>query len=424
MSNLATMIMEGTNLGSSSADSLYGDYDFSATALAESSYFSSACATLFSDIMEAEQSWMVADVVGAATAIREQKAGNPVDVAAVQESVLGNGIEKIKSAFHKFIEKVKQFYHKVIDWFKAMFSNAEDFVKKFGSTIQTKATKVKGYKYNGYIYKKEAGDSLVNNAKDIFEKAIDDAIGGLDAAKSASKDEFKTQILPKLSSDFKSDDEKANPSSTTLVEKKFKETSAKADDATELKEKIYDAYRSGDNQKQTIVDFEGNGVGNMCKFLKDSSKVISDLQKELGKFEDKVGKVVNKLNGFKDEGDGSEARMSNASYLAGVISAYLTAYKVPCEARISIYKEMASSWLGALKGFYNYKGTSESVEIFDSAEEYAALESSLVLEAEEKATSGDKPAPDEGDPGEGKGEESATESAVASILEMAANFKF
>jgi len=416
------MIMEGANQAPTT-DELYGDYDYSASALAESSYFASACATLFTDIMEADQSYMVADVVGAATAIREQKLGNTVDLKAIQEGILKSGIEKIKAAFQKFIAKVKEFYHKVIDWFKAMFSNADEFVKNFGDVVKKKAAKVKGFKYSGYIYNKSAGDSLVENAKGVFEKAIDDAVGGLDSAKTASKSEFKSQILPKLSSDFKADDESANPSSSDLVEQKVKSTSAKADDTTELRENIIEAYRNGDTQKQTIEDFENNSVASMLDFLKGSSRTISDLQKELGKFEEKVNKVIGKLNGFKDEGEGSDERMANASYISGVISAYLNAYKIPCEARIAIYKEMANSWLGALKGFYNFKGTQESTEVFDNVEEYATLESSLVLETED--TSKAEPEADAADPGEGnKDEESATESAVASILEMAANFKF
>ena len=72
MSNLASVIMEGVQ-ATHSTDDLYGNYDFSGSAVAESTYMTSACATLFADIMEADQGYMVADIVGAATVIRESK---------------------------------------------------------------------------------------------------------------------------------------------------------------------------------------------------------------------------------------------------------------------------------------------------------------------------------------------------------------
>ena len=185
MALMSEMIMEGTNAGSATTD-LYGGYDFSASAIAESSYMTSACATLFSNVMEAEQAFMVSDVVGAATVIREQRAGNSVDQVAVYEGIIKSGIEKLKNAFQKFIAKVKEYYKRVIDWFKAMFSNAETFAKQYGDMIKKKAQKVKDFHYTGFKYTIAKGDSKADSFGEAVKSKMNDLIGkDYDIAKTA-----------------------------------------------------------------------------------------------------------------------------------------------------------------------------------------------------------------------------------------------
>ena len=430
MSNLASVIMEGVN--TTSANDLYGDYDFSGSAVAESSYMTSACATLFSDIMEADQSYMVADVIGAAKIIYESKNGNEVsdeDIKSVTEGVVKNGIARLKAAFQKFIAKVKEYYKRVVDWFKAMFPNAEDFVKNYGDMIKKKAGKVKDFKYTGFKYTISAGDAAADKFAEATKKHMDDMLGFYEIGKtSMSKSEFNEALRKsgKLSADFKDD---GKPTSSEEVEK-FISQNSKSSDISELRTDLIETYQDGDNKTSEIKNFEANSVDEMLKFLKDSSNKTSKWEKQLKTFEDKTNKVIQKLNSFeaKDGEQGGDALVSNASYISSLMSAFLNLYKVPCEVKIGMYKKIARDFLGTLKKFYNFKGNAvkESAEIYD-ADAYGVLEASLVLEGEdcEGCDDGGKGEGEVPSPGKKEPEETpASESAVDSILEMASKFVF
>ena len=432
MANLAKIILEGSDQVPS-VD--LGNFDYSDTAITESSYSDAAVATLFSDIMEAEQGYMVADVVGAATVIRESANGNQVDPVAVSESVIKNGIAKIKVAFQKFIAKIKEYYKRVIDWFKAMFSNGEDFAKNYGDKIKKKAAKVKEFHYTGYKYNTEAGGTRVTEIKDKVNTKMQKLIGGYDFVKeSLTTQEFRQKLRDSkaISNTFKDDDK---PTSTEVVDK-FISEELKASDISDLRTTLIETYRDGDDKKSDIKDFEANSVDSMISFLKSSKKTISEFEKQLKNYEEKTNKVISKLNGFesiKDEEGGSNL-VSNASYISGIMTAYLNLYKVPCEVQIAIYKAMSSEFLGALKKFYNFKGNAvkESTEVFD-AEAFATLENALVLEGcgsnDVEEGCGSKKI-EEGCGGKGcdsdddDEKECATESAIAGILEQATAYTF
>ena len=427
MANLASVILEGANLTTSSIDT--SDYDYSDSVVAESSYFDSAVATLFTDIMEAEQEFMVADVVGAATIIRESALGNTVDAVAVTEGVIKNGIEKIKNAFKKFIAKIKDYYHKIISWFKAMFSNAEDFVKNYGDEVKKKASKVKGFTYKGYKYTLEKGKQQVENIKSKIDTAIQGCLNGFDFINNTTgvtNDELLAKLKGAISDSFKEDDK---PSSTEVVDK-FLEKEFKYSDIAEMNTELRDLFRDGDTEKKEIKDFEENSVTEMLTFLKTSNKTISNFETELSKHETLVGKVIKKLDGIKIEGndDKTDNLLSNVSYISSLVSAYLNAYKAACNVRISAYKDAASDYLSVLKKFYSYKYFKGVKEAFIPTDEYPALESSYLFESDDVEEEDDE---DEGGCKKKKGcateegcatKEGCTESAIASILEQASRF--
>ena len=414
MANLASVIMEGANVGSVCNDT---GFDFSNSATFESSYLDSAVATLFTDIMEADMNYMVADVVGAATVIRESKLGNEIDAVAVTEGVIKNGIDRLVNAFKKFIQKIKDWYQKVIQWFKAMFSNAEDFEKNYGKELKTKASKTKGYTYTGWKYTRNTGDALVEKICKATEAEINNYIDkGFDVAKtSLSKSELLDKMKSKL--DVKFDEDKQTSAGEVVdnfIMKEFKYS-----DLAEMREDIIEKYHDGDTAKVQIKDFEGNSVTTMLDYLKTSSKTIAKFERDRDKFEKAVNKVINNLNKFESgdkDGDLKDNQVSHASYIASIISGLLNAFKVPCDAQITILKAMSTEWLGALKGFYRYKGVKESFEM--DAESIGLLESSFVMEGKDEED--DEPAGDDSD--KGSKEEGTTESVVAGILEQAAAF--
>lgn len=419
MSNLATMLMEGAN--AYTPETLYGDFDFSATAVAESEYMGEACAELFSGIMEADHHYMVADVVATATIIHENANGGNVDVQAVSEGIIKDGVARLVAAFKKFIAKIKEFYKRVIDWFKAMFSKSSDFVSKFGSKMKDKAKKVKGFEYKGFKYKIAAGDTAAEGFAAEVKKLMVGTVDGIDFAKEGiTKDELSERLRNKGVITGKFDDEKA-PSTTDAVEKVISSKGPNgASNAAELREELVKKYTDDETAKVVIKDFEGNSVDSMLAFLKDANTKISKFQGQLKSFESSTDSIIKKLNGIKAADDSKEesAIVSNASYISSFMSAYLNLYRIPCDVQISMYKTISKEWLGAMKGFYNYKGNKpvkESVEL--DLDSYATLESTLVLEG-----CGDG-ASDCGGKGEGsekdEKDESATESALSSILEAA-----
>lgn len=414
MANLASVILEGSNLGSSMS---LDKYEFDANLVVEESSFSDAAvATLFSDIMEAEQSYMVADVVGAATIIHENSNGSDVDPVDVQESVIKSGITKIKVAFQKFIAKIKEYYNRVINWFKAMFSNAGDFVKNYGDMIKKKAGKVKGFHYTGYKYDQKAGESKADSIRKSVDNKMQDIVKGYDYIGVAhTSKEFNEHMRKNVLKSSFDDDNKtsANEEVDNFLTKEFH-----VSDISELKTSVIEAYRNGDDSKSDIKDFEANSVSDMLDFIKSSGSLINKLQKQLHNYEEKTKSVISKLNKFetvKEDGDGADNIVANASYVSSLMSAFLNVYKAPCEVEISVLKAMSHEYLGALKKFYNFKGNAvkESANVFD-AEAYAMLENAIILE-------GDDDSDPEGESGDG---DATTESVVAGILEQAAKYTF
>lgn len=404
MANLASIILEGINTTPSTD---YNDYKFDSNRVVmDSSFPDMAIATLFTNIMETEQSYMVADVVGAATVIYECNNGNEVDPVNVQESIIKDGIAKLQAAFKKFINKIKEYYHKVIAWFKAMTSNAEDFAKNFGDAIKKKAnTKSKGFRYTGFKYTLSNGKTYSDRVKKLANDKMSEVLKSFDAVKDLNATELGAYLRNEglISKDFKVDEK---PSASDVIDEELNK-SLRVSDISDLKTEITEAYRDGESEPHIIDDFEDNSVSEMVDMLKTSGKFISDLEKEVRNYEKPVNAIIKKLDGFKAEKDeeGATNLVSNASYLSSLMTAWLNIYKVPCECTISIYKGATSEYLGILKKFYRYKGVKESSEIFEP-EMYALLEA------------------DTEDDEDGEPKDAATESVITGILEQAARYTF
>lgn len=426
MANLASVIMEGTGFGTPSVNT--DAYDYSHAVITETSYLNSAVATLFTDIMEAEQQYMVADVIGAATVIRENSFGNDVDTAAVIESVISSGIAKLKSAWTKFIAKIKEFFKRVINWFKAMFANAKEFEKNYGKLIKEKARKAKGFKYNGFKYTESKGKAEVEKITGAIDTKIDDTLGkGFEAAKNcATKADLKQQLVTAgvLSGTFKDEDANSSEVVDDFVEK------LGYADSSEMTEEIYKAYRDGDDTKKEISDFEENSVDEMLRTLKDGQKKIDDLGKAQKKYEDTVNKVIKKLDGIEKDknakGDAAETAenniVSNASYVSSLLTGYLNVYKSATNEQINAHKAMMTDYLSILKKFYNYKGNKDYVAQMNS---YVPFEYSAMESADPEDDDDDSKDVEEGFGGKKSSCESytpSTESAIDSILEQASRF--
>jgi hypothetical protein len=387
MSNIASVIMEGVGFGSN--DDIYTGYDFSASAMESTDYGMMAVAELYSDIIAAEEAYMVSDVIGAARYVYESRNGNEVDAVALTEGILQNGIKRLQDAFAKFIAKIKDFYNKVIDWFKAMFMNSEKFAKTFGKQLKDKAGKVKGYTYSGFKYDLKAGDTKVTTVTEAADKAIEGYIGSYDYANEAPQVFYeKLKTANKLQKDF--DKDKAE-SASDIIELEIRTLpGVKATTISEVGEDIRDTYRSGDTKKGPIENFEGNSVDTMVSFIETGKKTIDKLQKDLKSYEGKVSKILSKLKAIKPKaGDNGEVSkeeqncVSHATTISGYINAYFSLYQAAANTRINIYKEVLRSWHGALKGFYNYRGKKEGASADFIPDEDESMESMVLFEGDD-----------------------------------------
>lgn len=381
LGNVAKCIMEGATIGSPTTE-LYGEYDYSQTMVGESSFLANACATLYTDIVESYQHYQTADVVATARLIQESKNGATITestLTAVTEGVVRNTIDKIIASFKKFIAKIKEIYDKIIKWFKVMMADADKFVADYGDEVKKKAGKVKGYTYQGYTYKINNGNTAVEAAAKACSDEITKTLGGYDALKdsSRSKDDWKKEFgtggsAAGVQADYDEDkDDNASPSE--IVEDFMSKGNAflGASDSTELRKELIHLYHDNATAKGSIKDFEGTSVTAMIKFLKESKKNLSDIEKVVTKYENKVNAVIKKLNGISvkdNDTDGSDAKLvSRINHISQIISQLLSLYRVPYDVKTQVYKEVTSEYLGALKGFVRYKGTSESTEILAEA---------------------------------------------------------
>lgn len=425
MANLASVIMEGTGFGTPSVNT--DAYDYSHAVITETSYLNSAVATLFTDIMEAEQQYMVADVVGAATVIRESSLGNDIDTAAVIESVISSGIAKLKAAWTKFLANIKEFFKRVINWFKAMFSNAKDFEKNYGKLIREKARKAKGFKYNGFKYTESKGKAEVEKITGKVKEQVDVTLMGFDeATQCATKADLKKKLMDEgvLDKDFKEEDSNSSDVIDDFIEK------LGYADSAEMTEEIFKAYRDGDDTKKEIVDFEENSVDEMLTTLKNGQKNIDDFGKTQKKYEDTVNRVIKKLDGIEkdknakgDEETKENNIVSNASYVSSLLTGYLNVFKSATNEQINAHKAMMSDYLSILKKFYNYKGNKDYVAQMNS---YVPFEMSALESCDPEDDDDDSKDVEEGGCGGKKSScESytpSTESAIDSILEQASRF--
>ena len=195
-------------------------------------------------------------------------------------------------------------------------------------------------------------------------------------------------------------------------------------DISELRTELIEEYQDGDSSKSDIKDFEANSVDEMVKFLKDSNNKTTKWESQLKTYEEKVGKVIQKLNSFtaKDGEAGGDNLVSNASYISSLMSAYLNLYKVPCEVKIGMYKAISRDWLGVLKKFYNFKGNAVKESVEYDPESIAMLESSLVLEGEDCGDDGDGDGGKSSKTDKGGDGEAATESVLSGILDIASQY--
>lgn len=374
-------------LSSTMESSMVDVSKYNVKAMMTSEYLDSACESLIKDIYDADKAFMVADVIGECKVLTE--GANP---AVLLEGMINDTLTKLKEGFKKFLAKIKEWFAKVKKFFQVLFMNGRELAKKYGDEIRKKSTK--GFKYKGYEYKIAEGDALVDSISDAVTREIDLLTGGIEQLKDMTEDD-RQDALKKISSskEFSNNGNtiyttsmdiqstvngvSASTSTTDYQDKLVSSICKGASDISEMSESIQDKYRNGDTDKSEIEDFEANEPSEMLDFLKDFDKAIKDMTKKEKQFEKDVNVVIkslDKISSMKDKVDGTPgvATVTTTYKLASKISTFvssaLNVRKTACDKKVSIYKEINSSWTSVLKSFVLKKEVKESAffEDFDS----------------------------------------------------------
>lgn len=312
-----------------------------------SEYLSAAMVELTESLCDIDKQYMVADVIGSVKVLTEG-----ADVEAVTEGIISTGIEKIKAAWKKLLAKIKEYYKKVVDFFKAMFLTGKKFVDEFGARLQDKAASA-NFKYSGYEYKKDAGDSLINkivtSGTTTVKKLMNDFNGDLTTAQGLSKSE-----LGKLVGTTNEDDLKLSESE---YEDKFCSDNSGATNLEELVKKIGKTYRDGDIKSEG-VSLSKSDATMMCEFISSSNKVIRTINDDQEALSGSINGIIKKLNSLGKDDEGYKA--------ASIVSRYMTRIVTVMERstaeRVTIYREMVRNFTAVLKALYRFKPAKEGFD--------------------------------------------------------------
>ena len=420
--SLARTLLSGVS-ESTSIDLSENSYD--GPVIMESSFTDAAIESLITDIYTIDKAYMVADVIGEVQVIKEG-----ADPEVLLEAMKKDAFGKLKAAFKNFLAKIKEWFARVKVFFKTLTMNGEKLVKTYGDMIKNK--KVTGFKYKGFKYTIDKGDQLVRKVSEDISTEIDSLAGAMGNISELSKKSGEDNITngKTISDSQASITSNLYPgvtkdvSTTDYQEKIIKAIDSKCWDTASLSDRIDSVYRDGfadKSAKREIKDFSANSKDEMMKFLSSQSKTISDLNTQEKKFEDDVKTavtVLDKVSKLKeDDGKGGNIDYSLATKISSFMSSALAVRKLACDKKVSVYKEINSSWTSVLKSFAVAKADKAVKEssIYEDFDELIALTEADAVEPElpEETEQGEEMA------GEG-GKKSSCESA--SLLESAYNY--
>lgn len=400
-------------------------YDFEETASMESYYLDAACESLLQDIFNVDKAFMVADVVGEVQVLKEG-----ADPEVLLEGIIGDAFNKLKEGFKKFLAKIKAWFDQVKKFFKVLFMNGKELVDKYGDEIRKKAASIKGFKYKGFKYDIDKGNTLVEDISTGVSDEINGLISGsykvtMDTFKKV-KEKSKEQYMKDISKEGKTitstvGDITGDTSTTDYQDKLCKKVAKVTSDYADLGNVIAEKYRNGDTTKKEITDFEANKDTEMTAFIKNFNKAIDDANNKEKAFEDDVKAVVAMLD--KVAGTTGEDRNKKpisyplASTVSRFVSAALAVRKTACDKKVALYKEIYNSWTAVLKSLVLKKEVKESAfyEDFDNV-----ISLTEAGEAEVEAPEQDDEMAGEGDSATKEGYKKSCESA--SLLESAYNY--
>lgn len=341
-------------------------------AVAEAAFTDNAICELTMELFHVAECADIAGVVGG-YAVQEGTAQAEV----LLENIIKTSYNKMKEAFKKFGAKMKAFFEQVRKVLKSIFMKGKDFVKEYKTEL-TKKDK-KGFKYEGYKYEIEKGTAAADKMFGEASRSVDTMLyvimGNSTSYKNLLDDEdaFKDALSKVVAGQIKTNDNFAD---------EFAKTMAKAgslsgvSDITELKQELVSLYRGGDS-KETVEEFEGISVADMCSFVESADKKITEFnnaEKEFDTAINKIIKVIDGLDGKTGETDEQTAAYKLMNKISSKLTTLLNSAKAPLDVKVAMYKEAASQYESVLKSFLRYRGFRGPVK------ESAALEGMSLVE--------------------------------------------
>lgn len=371
MSNLASMIMEGTGyIGSGSLKHHYDHVNGAGLIAMES-------AEALRDIFEAEF------YIPNSNTIRATLEGYNYD--SVMEAKEGGVFDRIKKFFINLKEKVKEFFHNVKRYLLGVFADDATWVGKYEKELTAlKSEDLKDYKIKMYDYS-ELDDRIKNIDK--LPLNMDDILNmTMNTCKTTLKDISDT--VNKGGENIYASDDKIEQLLDTAYQKNCKDILGSDYDEDDLTGSIWSHLRGGatnENDKEE-VDVGTSEIRTYIDEIKNSNKIINKLN-NLNKDNDKVyNKSIKWVDDAKKECDNAKENPNNkntvdlsndVTYMRGsgttafgkekvkLYSNYLSKYSTFLSKQQSFmnqfvtgmktaYNERNKSYKGALTGAFAY----------------------------------------------------------------------
>lgn len=377
MSNLATMIMEGSNYGFGRANLThsYGHEDGAGLIAMES-------AEALRDIFEAE--FYVPNTCTIAAALEGASCVEESSQAAIMEASLKGAFQKIKDFFIKLKEKVKDFLHNIIRYLKSIFVSDAKWVTQYEKELKAlKSADLKDYEVKMYNYTIdeamskdkliEQSDKLLNKAKDYIDGEISKQAG---RGEGITQDEIDSDVL----------DETFDNMYLEFIKGELK----KSVDADEVQKALWSKYRGGAESESDKDDIAvGPNITNFIDTIKKSTKMIEAYNtaitktdkmyntaiKFVNETEQKMNKLDYKTITMNDGSKRDETKLTYNKEHEGVVDGRVTKNSTRTASRVQVGNITAtlrkySSYLSKMQSFKNSDYTAAKTAITERSGAY------------------------------------------------------
>lgn len=371
MSNLATMIMEGS-MGIGSKVELAHSYDHENGAGLIAMESAEALRGIFESEFYVPNTCTIAAALEGASCVEESSQ------AAIMEASIKGAFEKIKQFFIKLKEKVKDFLHNIKRYLTGIFGNDEKWVKNYEKELTALSDKdLKDYEVKMYKYSileaisKADIEKFAETTKAVAQKnisaAYSDSVGNKEIDESEVDDAMKAgyeTFLKEVLGD--SDPDSVQKNAWSLM--RSGATSEKDKESVKVGKSQISTYitalKSGSKDLSaydTMITKVNKAYDNAIKFVNDCEKKVNDASEDKNGVKNmdrsSVGLSAKDSSGSTTVNMGSKTAASFAMILrkySSMLSKIQGAHNTVNTAAKSAMQERNSAYKKALTGAFAY----------------------------------------------------------------------